>query len=288
MVQAPAASTIAADVRRALDEDVGTGDLTAELISESASLRTRVISRDHAVMAGAPWFDETFAQLGGNVRIDWARRDGQALAPGDTVCRVVGPARTVLTGERTALNFLQTLSGTATAAASFVERVAGTGAVILDTRKTVPGLRLAQKYAVRCGGAANHRVGLFDAVLVKENHIAAAGSIEAAVTAALSRHPGILVEVEVERLDQLLQAIAAGAQRAMLDNFDLAGLREAVELAAGRIALEASGNVTLETVRDIALTGVDYISTGSITKHVRAVDFSMRFEEPSGTVVEHR
>ena len=279
MVDAPDADSVSVDVRRALTEDVGSGDLTASLVPAQARLNTRVVCREPAVLAGIPWFAETYRQLEGDVDIEWSFADGDTLTPGDTVCRLAGPARTVLTGERTALNFLQTLSGTATAAAAFVACVAGTGAIILDTRKTVPGLRLAQKYAVRCGGAANHRVGLFDAVLVKENHIAAAGSITTAVATAKARYPDVLVEVEVEDLEQLREAIAAGAQRALLDNFDLAGLREAVQLADGRIALEASGNVTLDSVHDIALTGVDFISTGAITKHVQAVDFSMRFEE---------
>jgi nicotinate-nucleotide pyrophosphorylase (carboxylating) len=273
----PDAAAVTSDVRRALAEDIGAGDLTAELVPEATVLHTRVICREHAVLAGAPWVNETFAQLDERIAIDWTVKDGQALVPGETVCRLEGPARAILTGERTALNFLQTLSGTATATAAFTAQVRGTGVTILDTRKTVPGLRLAQKYAVRCGGGSNHRVGLFDAVLIKENHIAAAGTVTAAVSLALERHPGVLVEVEVERLEQLHEAIAAGAQRALLDNFDLDGLREAVALADGRIALEASGNVTLDTVQDIAGTGVDYISTGAITKHVRAVDFSMRY-----------
>lgn len=277
MVQAPAPAVVAADVRRALAEDVGSGDLTAGLVAPGTRLRTRVVCREQAVLAGRPWFEETFAQLDGAVDIAWSCADGDALQPGQEVCRLDGDAAALLTGERTALNFLQTLSGTATQAAAFVARVAGTRARVLDTRKTLPGLRLAQKYAVRCGGADNHRQGLFDAILIKENHISAAGSLGAAVRTARQRHPRVLVEVEVENLAQLREAIASGAQRALLDNFSLQALRDGVALAAGAIELEASGNVTLETVRDIAGTGVDFVSSGAITKHLRAVDFSMRF-----------
>ncbi len=265
------------DVRRALDEDVGAGDLTAALVEPGTRLRTRVIARETAVLAGRPWFDSTFAQLGGDVHIEWRCADGDRLEPDQVLCELDGDAATVLTGERTALNFIQTLSSAATMTRAFVDRVEGTGTVILDTRKTVPGLRLAQKYAVRCGGGRNHRIGLFDAVLIKENHISAAGSIGAAVQRALETAGDVLIEVEVENLAQLAEACAAGAGRALLDNFSLEGLTEAVTTHGDRIALEASGNITLDTVRDVAETGVDFISTGAITKHVRAVDFSMRF-----------
>jgi nicotinate-nucleotide pyrophosphorylase (carboxylating) len=276
-VRPPSPDAIAADVSRALNEDLGSGDCTAELIPPDRSLRTGVICRETAVLAGRPWFDEVFRQLGGKVSVDWYAEDGDTLEPGSELCRLQGPARAILSGERTALNFLQTLSGTATRARAYRDAVAGTGTVILDTRKTLPGLRLAQKYAVRCGGARNHRVGLFDAILVKENHISAAGSIRAAVTTARRLHPDLLLEVEVETLEQLAEAHAAGAQRVLLDNFSRETLRRAVADYRGRIELEASGNISLETVRAVAETGVDFISTGDITKNLRAVDFSMRF-----------
>lgn len=266
-----------ANVAAALAEDLGTGDVTASLVPADQVLQTRVISREHAVLSGQAWFEETFAQIDASVHINWAVGDGDAIAPDQEVCALNGPARAILVGERTALNFLQTLSGTATRTAEFVRAVAGTAAVILDTRKTLPGLRAAQKYAVRCGGAQNHRQGLFDAILVKENHIAAAGSITAAVRRAQSQSPGLLLEVEVEDLNQLEEAQAAGAQRVLLDNFSNELLREAVSRFSGEIGLEASGGISLETVRAVAETGVDFISTGDITKHVRAVDFSMRF-----------
>jgi nicotinate-nucleotide pyrophosphorylase (carboxylating) len=273
----PPQQVIAEDVRRALEEDLGDGDRTAALIPESSGLETRVISRESAVLSGRPWFEETFRQTGNGVTIAWQADDGEYIEDGQLVCMLDGPARSILSGERTGLNFLQTLSGTATRARRFTEAVAGTGAVILDTRKTVPGLRLAQKYAVRCGGASNHRIGLFDAILIKENHISAAGGIAAAVGQALKLCPGLLLEVEVENLEQLEEACSAGAQRVLLDNFGLDGLRAAVDRFKGRIGLEASGGIDLDTVRGVAETGVDFISAGDITKSVRAVDFSMRF-----------
>lgn len=265
------------DVARALQEDLGNGDCTASLVPENNRLITRVICRENAVLSGQPWFDEAFRQLDDSINVSWQVNDGGELHPGGDVCRLEGPARPILSGERTALNFLQTLSGTATLAKRYVDAVAGTGAVILDTRKTIPGMRLAQKYAVRCGGASNHRIGLFDAILIKENHIAAAGSIEAAVGAALHMHADLLLEVEVENLDQLDEALTAGAQRVLLDNFSLDQLGKAVAQYKGKIGLEASGGVSLKTISAIANTGVDFISTGDITKNVRAVDFSMRF-----------
>lgn len=277
MPSAPDAAQVERDVRHALIEDIGSGDLTAGLLPATARLASRVICRESAILAGQPWFTETFHQLDPAIGIEWLAKDGDALVADQAVCRLAGPARGMLSGERTALNFLQTLSATATQARRYVDAVAGTSAVILDTRKTLPGLRLAQKYAVRCGGATNHRIGLFDAILVKENHIGAAGSIAAAVSGARERHPGVLLEVEVENRDQLAEAIAAGVDRALLDNFSLPELRAAVLDAGGRIALEASGGVELETVREIAETGVDFISVGALTKHVQAVDFSMRF-----------
>jgi nicotinate-nucleotide pyrophosphorylase (carboxylating) len=274
----PPRETIAAQVRAALAEDVGTGDRTAALIPADASGRAHVLSREAAVLSGTPWVDEVFRQLDPRVAIDWLEHDGDAIAPNQTLCRLSGPARSLLTGERAALNFLQTLSGTATLARRWADAVAGTGARILDTRKTIPGLRLAQKYAVTCGGCHNHRIGLYDAVLIKENHIAAAGSVTAALHAAVASAAGLEIEIEVETLEQLREALAAGARRILLDNFPLDRLREAVAIAARRARLEASGGVTLDTVRAIAETGVDDISVGALTKDVRAVDLSMRFD----------
>jgi len=264
-------------VALALAEDVGAGDLTAALIPEDARAEATVISRETAVLCGAPWFDAVFRQLDPRVAIDWRAADGDRIEPNQVLCTLRGPVRPLLTGERTALNFLQMLSGTATLARRFADTVAGTGATILDTRKTLPGLRLAQKYAVRCGGCQNHRIGLFDAVLIKENHIMAAGSITNAIAAARRLHPGVTVEVEVENLAELEEALAARPDIVMLDNFDLATMAEAVRIAGGRVKLEASGNVSFDPVRQIAETGVDYISIGGLTKDVRAVDLSMRF-----------
>ena len=274
----PPHEAIAAQVRAALAEDVGTGDRTAALIPADALGRAHVISREAAVLSGAPWVDEVFRQLDPQVAVGWLVHDGDRIAPGQTLCRLTGPARSLLTGERAALNFLQTLSGTATLARQWADAVANTGARILDTRKTIPGLRLAQKYAVTCGGCHNHRIGLYDAVLIKENHIAAAGSVTAALRAAQAHAAGLEIEIEVETLDQLREALATGARRVLLDNFPLERLREAVAITAGRARLEASGGVTLDTVRSIAQTGVDDISVGALTKDVRAVDLSMRFD----------
>jgi len=273
----PSATVVQADVRRALEEDVGSGDCTASLVPAGERLQTRVICREDAVLAGTAWFDETFRQLDANIRIEWKLQDGDQMAPDQEICRMQGPARSILTGERTALNFLQTLSGTATRTRSYADAIEGTGAVVLDTRKTIPGLRLAQKYAVLCGGGSNHRIGLYDAILVKENHISAAGSISAAVAEARRFYPDLLLEVEVENLEQLEEAFNAGAQRVLLDNFPRARLLEAVERHKGRIGMEASGGIELDTIRDVAETGVDFISTGDITKSLHAVDFSMRF-----------
>lgn len=270
----PGAEAVRDDVTRALAEDVGDGDLTAGLVA-AGTARARVICRESAVLAGRAWFEEVFRQVDASVVLQWQRDDGQAMDGGEVVCTIEGPAASVLTAERTALNFLQTLSGVATATAAYVRAVEGTGARILDTRKTIPGLRRAQKYAVTCGGGHNHRMGLYDAILIKENHIAAAGSIRAVLERALRLHPGVEVEIEVEDLGQLEEALAAGARRVLLDNFDLASLREAVALNVGRARLEASGGVDLETVRAIAETGVDDISVGAITKNLRSVDFSL-------------
>ncbi len=263
------------DVKRALAEDVGGGDLTAELVADRGSGSARLLCRERAVLAGRQWFEEAFRQVDGSVRVHWRAADGDLLASDSEVCRIEGPVASILTAERTALNFLQTLSGVATATAAYVRAVAGTGARILDTRKTLPGLRHAQKYAVTCGGGHNHRMGLYDAILIKENHIAAAGSIKAVLEQARSLHPEVKIEIEVENLGELEQALAAGARRVLLDNFDLETLRRAVALNGGRARLEASGGVDLERVRAIAETGVDDISVGAITKNVRSVDFSL-------------
>jgi len=268
---------IAAQVRAALEEDVGAGDLTAALLPETDRLSVQLICREAAVLCGRPWFDQCFLQLDPSVAIDWLVGEGDEIAADQLLCRIEGNARALLTGERTALNYLQTLSGTATLAHRYAQTVSGTGVRILDTRKTLPGLRLQQKYAVRCGGCYNHRFGLYDAILIKENHIAAAGSVRAALQAAQRHSPGVEIEVEVESLTQLEEALAAGARNVLLDNFPLQRLREAVVLNAGRARLEASGGIGLEGVRAIAETGVDDISVGGLTKHLRAVDFSLRF-----------
>jgi nicotinate-nucleotide pyrophosphorylase (carboxylating) len=267
---------IAETVARALAEDVGTGDLSAALIPTETTAHARVISRQPAIIAGSPWFNEVFRQLDKRVTVDWRVQQGQPVKAGAAICDVQGPARALLTGERVALNFLQLLSATATAAHGFVEVVKGTSAVILDTRKTLPGLRAAQKYAVTCGGARNHRMGLFDEILIKENHIAAAGSISAIVSAARRRHPDINIEVEVEHIGQIEEALAAGANIILLDNFTLDDLKTAVELNDGRARLEVSGGVSLRDIRAIAQTGVDYISVGALTKNIAAIDLSMR------------
>jgi len=279
---APEKALIQEQVRLALAEDVGSGDLTAALIPESALAEATVISREAAVICGCEWFNQVFAQLDSTIRIDWQVADGDRVAPDQLLCTLHGPARSLLTGERSALNFLQTLSGTATLAARFAEAVAGTGVKVLDTRKTLPGLRRAQKYAVTCGGGNNHRIGLFDGVLIKENHIAAAGSIAAAVDQARAHAPtGIPVEVEVENLQEVTEALAAGADILLLDNMPPEQLREAVALNSGKAKLEASGGITLGNIREIAKTGVGYISVGEITKNLQAVDLSMRFSQQS-------
>ncbi|BAZ93348.1 nicotinate-nucleotide pyrophosphorylase [Thiohalobacter thiocyanaticus] len=265
-------------VRRVLEEDVGGGDLTAALIPETAEARARIISREPAVLCGRDWVNAVFAAVDDRIRIDWLAADGDRVEPDQPLCRLQGPARGLLTGERAALNLLQTLSGTATLARRYADTATGLPVRLLDTRKTLPGLRHAQKYAVRCGGCHNHRLGLYDGILIKENHIAAAGSIAAAIAQARRLHHSLPVEIEVENLDQLEAAITAGADIVLLDNFDLARLRAAVELNLGRVQLEASGGVNLETVRAIAETGVDRISIGNLTKDVQAVDLSMRFD----------
>ena len=273
--------TLGPTVAAALAEDIGDGDLTAALIDEDEVVGATIIAREPLVLSGHPWATEVFRQLDERIQADWYIEDGQRAETDDVICKLVGPARALLTGERTALNFLQTLSGTATLTARYVAAVAGTRAKVLDTRKTLPGLRQAQKYAVRCGGAENHRAGLYDAILIKENHIKSAGSITEALRRAQAARDDVLVEVEAESLDELRQALDAGAARILLDNFSLDDLREAVTINAGygyvAAELEASGNVDLDTIGDIAATGVDYISTGAITKNVRAIDLSMLF-----------
>lgn len=275
----PPPETIRADVARALAEDIGPGDVTAALIDPDTRARAHIVSREEAVLAGAPWADECFRQLDPDVRIDWRHHDGDRIAADSVLCTLEGDARALVSGERNALNFLQTLSGTATTTRRYVDAVAGTRAQILDTRKTIPGLRLAQKYAVRCGGGHTHRIGLYDAILIKENHVAAAGGVANAIRAARAAHPKVFLNCEVESLDELHDAIAAGTDCVLLDEFSDAMLRDAVALAAGRVPLEVSGSVNMERVRAIAETGVDCISIGALTKHVCAIDLSMRFDE---------
>jgi nicotinate-nucleotide pyrophosphorylase (carboxylating) len=267
---------IAANVRAALAEDVGTGDVSAGLVPAAQTGRARVITRERAVLCGQPWVEEVFRQLDPEVNVSWHCADGQTVEAGQTLFELDGRARSLLTGERTALNFLQLLSGTATRCRHFADLVAGLPAKLLDTRKTIPGLRIAQKYAVSCGGCHNHRLGLYDAFLIKENHIAACGTITAAIRTAREHSPGTPVEVEVENMTQLAEALDARADSVMLDNFDLAQMRAAVEFTAGRTVLEASGGVNEATLRAIAETGVDYISIGTLTKDCKAIDLSMR------------
>ena len=272
----PSDEVVLANVRAALAEDVGSGDITAALIPAAETARARVITRENGVLCGRAWVDLVFTELDPAIVLDWQAADGDAIRAGDSLFTVSGPARGLLTGERSALNFLQLLSGTATTCARYASLVQDTGVRLLDTRKTIPGLRIAQKYAVSCGGCYNHRIGLYDAFLIKENHIHAAGGIARAVQAAREFAPGKPVEVEVENLEELEQALAAGCDRIMLDNFSLAQMASAVALSAGRVELEASGNVTGETLRPIAETGVDYISIGALTKDCKALDLSMR------------
>ena len=277
------ADEIERNVARALAEDIGPGDLTAQLVPAAQRAKATVISREDAVLCGTAWFTQTFTALDPAIFVDWQTQDGQRISPGQVLCTLEGPARAILTGERTALNFLQMLSGIATKASHFKAAIAGTRSRIVDTRKTLPGLRLAQKYAVACGGGDNHRLGLYDAILIKENHILAAGSIaraldEARRVAGQSSGRCTFIEVEVETLDELQQALDAGALMILLDNMSLDELRTAVARTAGRAVLEASGNVSLDTVRAIAETGVDRISIGALTKDVRALDLSLRLE----------
>jgi nicotinate-nucleotide pyrophosphorylase (carboxylating) len=260
----------------ALMEDIGSGDLTAKLVPDEARVHARVIVREQAVLCGAPWFEGVMVAIDGNTEINWMYAEGDLMSAGSVVCTIEGSPRSLLTAERSALNFMQLLSGVATATRRYVDVVAGTGAAILDTRKTMPGLRQAQKYAVRVGGGQNQRMALYDGILIKENHIAAAGGVTAALKAAEALDAGVPIQVEVETIDQLREALAAGAKSILLDNFELPKLREAVDLNAGKALLEASGGINMDTVRNIAETGVDRISVGSLTKDIRATDYSMR------------
>ena len=273
------ASEIERNVTAALAEDVGAADLTAPLTPAAKTARAAVVSRQEAIVCGRPWFDACFRKLDARAAVTWLVAEGASVSSGTRLCEIQGEARALLTAERSALNFIQMLSAVATATRRYVDAVAGTRARIVDTRKTLPGLRVAQKYAVRTGGGANHRMGLYDAMLIKENHIAAAGGIRLALSAAMKYVPrDAWIQIEVESLDQLKEALDAGAKMILLDNMSVDGMREAVRIAAGRAELEASGGITLENVRAIADTGVDRISIGSLTKDIKAVDFSMRFE----------
>ena len=278
---APDAAQVRADVARALAEDIGSGDVTAALLPDHAD-SAYLLCKEEAVIAGRPWFDATHQALDPQVRIDWQVSEGERVMPGQVLALLQGRNRSLVSAERTSLNFLQTLSGTATLTARHVAAVAGTGTRILDTRKTLPGLRLAQKYAVRCGGGDNHRLGLYDTVMLKENHIRAAGSIAAAVASARAQWPRLPLVVEVEDLDQLQQALAAGCDRVLLDDFPAGLRREAVRVTAGRIPLEVSGSVGLEGLRAIAGDGIDCISIGALTKHVHAIDLSLKLGPPPG------
>jgi nicotinate-nucleotide pyrophosphorylase (carboxylating) len=275
------AAAIVGNVSAALAEDIGSGDITAALIPANAGAEALVMAREPMILAGQPWFDEVYRQLDGGVGVEWLLNDADHVDAGAEICVIKGPARAILSGERTALNFLQLLSATATVTARYVAAVRRTKAQILDTRKTIPGLRHAQKYAVRCGGGSNHRIGLYDAILIKENHIISAGSIAAAIRNARDMHRDLPVETEVESISELREAIAAGADRVMLDNFDIAELQRAVEInqREGKppADLEASGGITFDSVFAVAETGIDYISIGALTKDIKAIDLSMRF-----------
>ncbi len=264
-------------VSNALLEDIGSGDVTGLLIAEDEVSMATIITRDTATICGIDWVEEVFAQLDSDIHIEWEVDDGDIVEAGQTLCSISGNSRALLTGERSALNFLQTLSATATTARSYADAIKGTGCKVLDTRKTIPGLRLAQKYAVSCGGCENHRIGLFDAILIKENHIEAAGSITKAVEEAHFNNPDLSIEVEVENMHELQQALDANANRIMLDNFDTEQIKAAIELTDKRAELEASGGITLKNIRQYAETGVDYISIGALTKDIQSIDLSMRF-----------
>ena len=267
---------IANDIELALREDIGSGDISALLIDEDTLLNTKLLVREKAILCGTAWFEQTFKQCDQGIHLNWQAQDGDKVSAGSVLCQISGPARAILSAERTALNFLQTLSGTATTTRYYVDKINQTKCRILDTRKTIPNLRLAQKYAVKCGGGMNHRSGLFDAYLIKENHLAACGSIRQAVERGRALHPNRLLEVEVETLEQLQQAIDTKVDRALIDNFSLEKMKQAVKMNANQIQLEASGNITDKSLLNIANTGVDFISIGALTKNLRAVDFSLR------------
>jgi len=268
---------ISSQVKLALEEDIGQHDLTADLIPLTSIATATIINREPATLCGQAWLNEVFKQVDPSIDITWHFNDGDNLPSNSTLCELRGPARSLLTGERTAMNFIQTLSATATLSQHYAKQVQGFNVQVLDTRKTIPGFRLAQKYAVRCGGCYNHRIGLYDGILIKENHINAAGSINAAIALARSLHPTIAIEVEVENFEELEQALSGQADIILLDNFDIPALKQAVEVNQGQAKLEASGNVNLTTVRAIAQTGVDRISVGALTKDIKAIDLSMRF-----------
>ena len=282
-IQPPSASDIRTIVTRALAEDVGNGDLTTAFMDSDKIAEGQICGNEEAILCGSAWFNEVFRQLHPKIKIQWHHTDGDRIEAGTIICKATGPAGALLSGERTALNFLQILSGTATTTRKFVDAVNGTKTKILDTRKTIPGLRLAQKYAVQCGGAENHRIGLFDGILIKENHILVVGSIATAVTLARKKMPNVLIEVEAETIPQAREALEAGPDRILLDNMTIEMCRQAVEMRNAsqgqgkRVQLEASGGINLGNVNQVAKTGVDYISIGAITKHMRAIDFSMRF-----------
>jgi nicotinate-nucleotide pyrophosphorylase (carboxylating) len=270
-------STIEENVFNALKEDIGDGDITAELIPHDNISLATVISRENCVFCGLDWFEETYRQSDEEILIDWFVDDGDNIETDQVICTISGSSQNIVTGERTALNFVQTLSATATVSKKYAKKVEGTTTKVLDTRKTIPGLRMAQKYAVSCGGCENHRLGLFDAFLIKENHIKACDGIQNAVNEARFHNPDLKIEVEVENLDELQQAINAGTDRVLLDNFDIETLQHAVAICKGKIISEASGNITIDNINDVAKTGVDYISTGALTKNIKAIDLSMRF-----------
>ena len=269
--------TISSQVKLALEEDIGQHDITADLIQPTTIASAIIISREAATLCGQAWLNEVFKQIDPNIKVIWHFNDGDILSSDNILCELSGPARSLLMGERTAMNYIQTLSATATISQDYAKKVEGFNVQILDTRKTIPGLRLAQKYAVRCGGCYNHRIGLYDGILIKENHINASGSINAAITLARSLHPAILIEVEVENLQEFSEALMGQADIIMLDNFDEKALKQAVSLNQGQAILEASGNVNLNSIRTIAESGVDRISVGALTKDIKAIDLSMRF-----------
>jgi len=271
-------SIIEENVFNALKEDIGEGDITAELIPYNNISLATVISREDCIFCGLAWFEETFQQIDSEILIDWCVNDGDAIKAEQIICTISGSSQNIVSGERTALNFIQTLSATATLSQRYAREVADTKTKVLDTRKTIPGLRMAQKYAVSCGGCSNHRIGLFDAFLIKENHINACDGIKNAVEEARFRNPDLKIEIEVENMEELQQAIDADADRVLLDNFDIANLKKAVDTCKGKIITEASGNITIENINDVAQTGVDFISTGALTKDIKAIDLSMRFD----------